>query len=57
MEAFADGSDIHASYPRLRTAVCEAWNSITEEDIKYLIKSIHDRCQAVINAEGWHTKY
>jgi ketohexokinase/beta-glucosidase len=49
--------DIHRSYPRLRAAVCEAWNSITEEDIQDLIKSMHNRCQAVIDAEGWHTKY
>ena len=49
--------DIHRSHPRLRVAVCEEWNSITEEDIQDLIKSMHNRCQAVIDAEGWHTKY
>jgi transposase len=49
--------EIHGSYPRLKAAVFEAWNSITEEDIQDLIKSMHDRCQAVIDADGWHTKY
>ena len=49
--------EIHSSYPRLRATVCEAWNSIIEEDIQGLIKPMHDRCQAVIDAEGWHTKY
>ena len=44
--------NIHSSYPRLREAVCEAWNSITEEDIQDLIKSMHNRCQAVIDAAG-----
>jgi transposase len=48
--------EIHRSYPRLKAAVCEAWNSITEEDIQDLIKSMHNRCQAVIDADGWHTK-
>lgn len=49
--------DIYRSYLRLKAAVCEAWNSIIEEDIRDLIKSMHNRCQAVIDAEGWHTKY
>jgi len=49
--------EIHRSYPRLREAVIEAWNAVTDEQVKELIKSMHDRCQAVIDAEGWHTKY
>ena len=49
--------DIYRSYLQLRVAVCKAWNSIIEEDIQDLIKSIYNRCQAVIDAEGQHTKY
>jgi transposase len=49
--------EIHRSYSRLREAVCEAWNTIPEEEVKDLIRSMHDRCQTVIDADGWHTKY
>jgi transposase len=49
--------EIHRSYPKLRAAIIEAWNSITDEEVRDLIRSMHDRCQAVIDAEGWHTKY
>jgi Transposase. len=49
--------EIHRSYPRLRKAIIEAWNSITDEEIRDLIRTMHDRCQAVIDADGWHTKY
>lgn len=49
--------EIHRSYPRLRQAVVEAWNAITHEDILDLIRSMPERCKAVIAAEGWHTKY
>ena len=49
--------DIHRSYPRLREAVIEAWNSITDEQIKELIGTMPERCQAVIDAQGGHTKY
>jgi transposase len=49
--------EIYRSYPRLRTAIIEAWNSITDEKIRALIGTMYDRCQAVIDADGWHTKY
>jgi hypothetical protein len=32
--------DIHRSYPRLREAVAEAWNAITEEEIRNLVRSM-----------------
>ena len=44
-------------YPRLREIVQEAWNQITEEDLNGLVKSMKDRCQAVINAQEGHTRY
>jgi len=48
---------IYRSYKRLREAVIEAWNSITDKQVKDLVKGMHDRCQAVIDADGGHTKY
>jgi hypothetical protein len=45
------------SYNRLREIVREAWDSITEEQLLSLVKSMKERCQAVINAQGGHTKY
>jgi transposase len=51
--------EIHRSYPKLKAAVIEAWESITQEEVFNLITSnvIPKRCQAVIKAKGWHTKY
>jgi transposase len=48
---------VHSSYKRLRAAVQEAWESITHERIKELVHSMRARCQAVIDVDGWHTKY
>ena len=45
------------TYDRLREAVSEAWNSITNEDLNALIDEMHDRCHAVIDAGGLYTKY
>ena len=50
-------SETHRSYPRLRAAIVEAWNKVTDEEIRDLVRTMHDRCQAVIDAGGWHTKY
>jgi DDE superfamily endonuclease len=48
---------VHSSYKRLRAAIQEAWESITHERIRELVHSMRARCQAVIDAEGGHTKY
>jgi len=45
------------TYPQLRAAVQEAWDSITVDQLKELIDSMHDRCQAVIDADGKQTPY
>ena len=34
-----------------------AWENIKAETIANRIKSMPDRLQAVINADGWQTKY
>jgi transposase len=42
--------EIHRSYPRLRAAIIEAWNLVTDKEVRDLIRMMHDRCQAVIDA-------
>lgn len=41
----------------LRTALIEEWNRIPQLRINRLIHSMPRRCQAVINANGRHTRY
>ena len=36
--------NIHSSYPRLKGAVIEAWNSISDKQVKDLIKTMYNRC-------------
>jgi len=45
------------TYPQLRKAVQEAWDSITVDQLNELIDSMHDRCQAVIDADGKQIPY
>ena len=45
------------NYNRLRAAVKDAWEKVGEHEFKELIESMHDRYQAVIDAEGLFTKY
>jgi len=42
---------------QLRDAIQDAWDSIKEEDLIKLIKSMRDRCEAVIAANGGPTPY
>jgi hypothetical protein len=49
--------EVHSSYPRLRRAVQEAWDSISQATIKELIRGMGDRCIDVILANSGHTKY
>ncbi|XMA19887.1 hypothetical protein WAI453_012678 [Rhynchosporium graminicola] len=48
---------VYRSYKRLREAIQEAWESITQATIQEIIREMGDRCIAVILAEGGHTKY
>jgi hypothetical protein len=45
------------SYDALRRAVNEAWEAIEESYLTELLFKIRARCQAVIDADGMHTKY
>jgi predicted RNA-binding protein with PUA-like domain len=49
--------DVQLSYNQLRVAVKEAWESITEYQLKELIQSMKKRCEDVIEANGGHTKW
>ena len=42
---------------KLREVVEEAWQSILDEDLRRLVESMPARFQAVIRANGGHTKY
>ena len=48
---------VHRSYKRLRSAVQEAWESVTLATIQDLIRGMSDRCIDVILADGGYTKY
>ena len=47
---------IYRSYPRLREAIIEAWNSITDKQIRELIETMPQRCQDVIDTQGGYIK-
>jgi transposase len=49
--------DYKLSYDALREVVRAAWDAVPERFLKGLIESMQARCQAVIDAEGGHTKY
>ena len=46
-----------ASVQELRQALLEEWDQIPQYKIRRLISSIRRRCQAVIPAQGHHTRY
>jgi hypothetical protein len=41
----------------LGDAVLKVWNEVDPKVYKDLASSMPERCQAVIDAHGWHTKY
>ena len=50
--------EVHSNYKRLKAALLEAWNTITDDEVRYLIRTeMKARCQAVIDADGRETKY
>jgi hypothetical protein len=48
---------VHSSDKKLREAIQEAWESISHGRIRELVRSMRERCKAVIEADGWYTKY
>jgi hypothetical protein len=49
--------EVHRNHRRLRAAVIEAWNSITDEEIRDTIHTMPQRCRDCINAHGGYTKW
>ena len=45
------------SYNQLRKTVSKAWEAVPDSFLLELLRSIKARCQAIINANGIHTKY
>ena len=45
------------SYDELRRVVKEAWEAVPEDWLIELVRGIRARYQAVIDANGIHTKY
>ena len=44
-------------YDQLREAVTAAWNAVPEDYLNELLEQMPARCQAVIDANGMHTRY
>lgn len=42
---------------QLSEALLEEWDNLPQQDIRRLIRSMQNRCQAVISAHGGHTRY
>ncbi len=53
----ADNYPEKLSYDQLRAAVQEAWEVMTPETLMDLIQEMPKRCEAVIDAEGRHTRF
>ena len=50
--------EVHKNYKRLQAAITRAWNTITDAEVKDLIRTtMRERCQAVIDAEGRETGF
>lgn len=49
--------EVYRSYKRLKETVKEAWESVTHDRIRELIREMPERCRAVIEAKGLYTKY
>jgi DDE superfamily endonuclease len=50
--------EVHKNYKRLQAAIIRAWNTITDAEVKDLIRTtMRERCQAVIDAEGRETAF
>lgn len=41
----------------LRDAIKKAWDTIREDTVTALIKSMDTRINSVITAEGWYTRF
>jgi hypothetical protein len=49
--------DTLTSYDGLRKAIKEAWEAVPAEYLTDLIEKMRERCQAVMDAKGEHTRF
>jgi len=49
--------EVHRNSKRLRAAVAEAWEAITDTEVRDLVHTMHQRCIDVINANGMYTSW
>jgi hypothetical protein len=52
-----DIGDSQETLDKLARIIIEAWEAIPQDTIDHLIRSMDYRVNAVLAAEGWHTKY
>jgi hypothetical protein len=52
-----DKSESEHARQRLESCIQAAWDTLDKGLFDNLGQSMHDRCEAVIAAKGWHTKY
>ncbi len=45
------------TYDQLRAAVKEVWDEIPDDEVRALIRTMRQRCEAVIEANGLHTRF
>ena len=41
----------------LERALVQEWDAITDDEIRTLIRSMHQRCLAVVKGDGGHTRF
>jgi hypothetical protein len=51
------GMDEKPSYDALRRYVKEAWDALPDDFLAQLLAEMPKRCQAIMDADGRHTKY
>jgi hypothetical protein len=49
--------ELQVAYDKLARAIVEAWEAILQDYIDGLIKSMDNRVNGILDAEGWHTRY
>jgi hypothetical protein len=53
----SEGKKLPDNYNQLRQLVRDSWDAVGEDGLAKLIESMPARCQAVIDARGYYTKY
>jgi transposase InsO family protein len=56
-EVMADKSETEYARQRLESCLQAAWDTLEQRLFDKLYMSMHDRMEACITADGWHTKY